>query len=280
MGNLLSAGLYRLLRNKVFPIALVAAVLLECYSLLPERDQIRSLFVPLEKAVFMYPLFIVLIVPAFCGLFFGEEYSGGTLRNKLIAGISREKVYLTNLLLTMGTAVLLSVVAALTGLALGLGFQGQFENNLTVVLQYFLCSLGIALAISSFSVAVTMLVPNRAVGLIIGVMTSLALLFVGQFLFQVLLEPEYTQPTQRIVENGMVSYRIDPDAPLEPNPYYIRGAQRGVYEFLFYFLPQGQCFQIAFLGLERVWLCLGGAGLWIALTTGMGLAVFRRKDVK
>lgn len=280
MINLLSAGMYRMLRSRFFYVAIAASILLECYTLLPQRDQIRALFIPMEKAVFTYPLFVVLIVPAFCGLFFGEEYSSGTLRNKLIAGISREKVYCANLLLTMFLSLLLCIAAGLTGLGLGLLFQGQFDKEPVMVFQYFLCSLGIALTISAFSVAVTMLIPNKAVGLVVGVMASLALLFVGQFLFQILQEPPFIQPTERVEENGVVSYLIDGEAPEGPNPYYPRGIQRKVYQFLFYFLPQGQCFQVAFLGIERFWLCMGGSGLFVLLSTAFGLGVFRKKDMR
>ena len=63
-------------------------------------------------------------------------------------------------------------------------------------------------------------------------------------------------------------------------PYYIGGIQRLLYQFLLYFLPQGQCFQIAFLGLERPELCLGGTGLFLVLTTTLGLALFHKKDIK
>ena len=125
-----------------------------------------------------------------------------------------------------------------------------------------------------------MLISNRAVSLLAAVMTSLALLFVGQFLIQALHEPEFTSHTERFVENGMVSYIVDMDAPEGPNPYYIGGIQLLLYQFLLYFLPQGQCFQIAFLGLERPELCLGCTGLFLVLTTTLGLALFHKKDIK
>lgn len=229
---------------------------------------------------FLYPLFIVLIVPSFCGLFFGAEYGSGTLRNKVAAGIAKRDIYLTNLLVAMGVAMVLTLASLLTGLALGLFFQGEFQNEPAGIVAYIICSLGVALAISSFSITVTMLISNRAVSLLAAVMTSLALLFVGQFLIQALHEPEFTRPTERFVENGMVSYIVDMDAPEGPNPYYIGGIQRLLYQFLLYFLPQGQCFQIAFLGLERPELCLGGTGLFLVLTTTLGLALFHKKDIK
>ena len=54
MRNLLSAGMFRLLKSKLLYVALGASILLEVYTLLPERDRLRLLAIPLEKAVFAY----------------------------------------------------------------------------------------------------------------------------------------------------------------------------------------------------------------------------------
>ena len=96
MNNLLSAGFARLVRCKFFYIGLGAMVLMELYTMLTERYGIQQFGDGLEKAFFQYPMAVTLIVPAFCGLFVGEEYSGGTLRNKIIAGVSRSRIYLAN----------------------------------------------------------------------------------------------------------------------------------------------------------------------------------------
>ena len=143
MRNLLSAGMFRLLKSKLLYVALGASILLEVYTLLPERDRLRLLAIPLEKAVFAYPLFIVLIVPSFCGLFFGAEYGSGTLRNKVAAGIAKRDIYLTNLLVAMGVAMVLTLASLLTGLALGFFFQGEFQNEPAEVVAYVICSLGV-----------------------------------------------------------------------------------------------------------------------------------------
>lgn len=280
MRNLLAAGMFRLTHSKLLYLGLGATVLLECYTMLSERDKLRLMDTPLEQSLFSYPIYLVLIIASFCGIYFGMEYSSGTLRNKVIAGISKKKIYLTNLLLAMGVSLLFSLAAVLAGLPLGLFLQGEFLREPAVLAQYFLCSLGVAVAIGSFSVMVTMVISNRAIGLLVCVMTVLALLFFGQFLTQALNEPEFTRPTERFVENGMVSYIVDSDAPEVPNPYYPKGVQRALYQFLFYFLPQGQCFQIAFLGLENPALCLGSAALFILLTTGAGMIAFQKKDIK
>lgn len=79
MHNLLCAAFARLVRCKFFYIGLGAMVLMELYTMLTERYGIQQFGDGLEKAFFQYPMAVTLIVPAFCGLFVGEEYSGGTL---------------------------------------------------------------------------------------------------------------------------------------------------------------------------------------------------------
>ena len=57
---------------------------------------------PLDAIFFVYAMLIGLVLSVFLPLFFGSEYSDGTIRNKLAAGHPRLSVYLANLI----TAVL------------------------------------------------------------------------------------------------------------------------------------------------------------------------------
>ncbi len=280
MHNLLCAAFARLVRCKFFYIGLGAMVLMELYTLLTERYGLEQFNDGLEKAFFQYPMVVALLVPAFCGLFIGEEYSGGTLRNKIIAGVSRSRIYLANLLLCMFVALCFTLAAMLTGLAVGLPLTGGFHIEPGEGAAYVVCSLGVALSTAALATLLTMLIPHRAVGLVVSILLAFGLLFFGQYLFQALNQPAYTLPTERFFENGQMYFRVDYGGEEVPNPEYPRGVLRTVYQFLWYFLPYGQCFKVAFLQLGSVWMMLGGAALCILLSTGAGLLLFRRRDVR
>ena len=281
MANLLSANFYRLFRSKVFYVGILAAVVVEVYSLLTGYQSTLLEGLGLENKFFLYPILLVIEMPAFCGLFFGAEYSGGTLRSKLIAGIPRWKLYAANLVTGAVVSLAFSATAIVTGLALGFLLIGGFQLETGILAGYFLCSLAVGVASAAFAAMVALLVPNRAIGLVIGVLVAFSLLFVGQYLVQGLAQPELTREHEPVLQNGVVvGYASSPDAPMVPNPRYVGGALRTVYTFLLHFMPMGQCFLVSFLGLEEPWKLMVGAALFTALTTAAGLAIFQKKDVK
>ena len=167
----------------------------------------------------------------------------------------------------------------LTGLALGIPLVGGFHLSAKVLAAYLVCSCVVGVAAASFSTMLAMLVPNRAVGLVVGILLALALLFVGQSLMATLLEPETVQKSTQIVENGQVAYLTEYGAPMVPNSDYIQGVPRMLCTFFLYFLPTSQCFAVAFTTLDHPGLLTLGA-LFTVLTTGVGLVLFVRKDVK
>ena len=71
MGNLLSAGMYRLLRSKVFYVGILAMIFLEVWVISNSRQ--GSYFVEgLESQnLFSFNMFVPLGLAVFCGLFIG-----------------------------------------------------------------------------------------------------------------------------------------------------------------------------------------------------------------
>lgn len=282
MRNLISANFYRLLRSKVFYIGILAAVVMEVYTLLTGYKSILLENLGLEKSFFFYPLLLVIEMPAFCGLFFGAEYSGGTLRSKLVAGTARWKIYLSNLISSAVASLIFSSTAIVTGLAVGFPLVGGFHLETGLLVVYFLCSLAIGIASAAVSNMLSMLVSNRAVGLVVGVLAAFSLLFLGQFLLQSLEQPELAHDYHPVIENGVfIGYAYNENSPMLPNPEYVGGALRMVYTFLMYFMPEGQCFLlISFMEVGTPWQLLAGATLFTALTTAVGLVIFQKKDIK
>lgn len=66
----------------------------------------------------------------------------------------------------------------------------------------------------------------------------------------------------------------------EPNPNYVSGTKRELYEFINEFLPGGQSFKIAQMSSESPERLMIYSIVIIVLTTGAGVWIFKKKDLK
>ena len=291
MGNLLSARMYRLKYSKLFYIllGLLVVTLTLCYiQAIPQTVSLdisptetvtqeegyvtveyeeQASFYPLNSLFFQYVLLNLISCGVFCPLFLSHEYSDGVLRNKLIVGRNRTQIYLGNLTVNGLYGATATVLGILTGLCVGMPMlKGFGETEPSTLVMYGLFSL-ITMA--------AMIVANRAVAVALCIVLAFGLYFLGQFLTIGLSQPE-------LLQGGLI---WGPDGTFQmadpaPNPSYISGFKRQVYQFLYELTPGGQCFQIAEMGAETPWHLPVYACLFTALTTGIGLAIFQRKDVK
>ena len=226
----------------------------------------------LDVAILQVFPFLSILYAAFLGLFLGAEYQDGTIRNKIVAGHTRSSVYLSQL----GAAVLgcLGIMLAWAMSApvgsIRLGWFTAPWRTLLLRLVVLLMTLG---ATSAILTLVAMLIPNRAVSSVAVILTALALLLLSAYFYNALCEPE-THPLGSLTENG---FSIGEPAP---NPNYIGGTLRTVYQFLTDTLPAGQAILLANEELAKPALSLGASLLITLLTAGAGILAFRRKDLK
>ena len=75
-------------------------------------------------------------------------------------------------------------------------------------------------------------------------------------------------------------YAADPTLPEVPNPDYPTGAERAVLEFLWDFIPACQATQLTMATVESYGPLLLFSALFLVLTTGAGLLLFQKKDIK
>ncbi len=230
--------------------------------------------VSLDSRYFIFPFLSGILMSAFCALFVGAEYSDGTIRNKLIVGHSRRTIYLSNLVLCVAAGVLLCLGYIAAVLAAGFPLLGPLHTPIPLILWYTLCSVVMTTAVTALFTMFAMLCQNKAVTAVTCIFLSYFLLFLGIYLNSRLEEPEIYPPYEYIQDGQIVT------AEAQPNPSYIRGAKRAVYQF-FYDLPGCQVVQLAASidsgAPPRLPLC---SLTVIVLSTGAGTALFRKKDLK
>lgn len=271
MRKLLRADLFCLRRSRVLWLCMAAAFAVSVLFLLRlggDQEGVTTL-----DSVFLqvFP-FLPILHAAFVGLFLGMEYQDGTLRNKLIVGHSRGEVYGAYLLAGMAGcfAILLAWAASA---AVGVIKFGWFTAPAGTLLLHAAVILLLTAAVAAIMTLLCMLVPNRAISAVFAILLALAILILGSSLYNALCEPEMAAAAV-MTQNG-----FEVGEPT-PNPSYISGALRTVYQFAVNALPSGQAILLANQELTHPGLSLAASAGLTALASAAGILAFRRKDLK
>ena len=235
---------------------------------------VADAMVSLDSRYFIFPFLSGILLSAFCALFVGSEYSDGAIRNKLAVGHSRGMVYLSNLLLCAAAGILLCLAYITAVLAVGFPLLGAMHTPLPAVLWFTFCAIIMTSALAALFTMIAMLCQNRAVTAVLCITLAYFLLFLGIYLNTRLSESEI-YPEQQYVQDGQI---VTEEA--RPNPNYVQGAKRAVYQF-FYDLPGCQTVQLASTIETGTPPRLLLYSLFIIfLSSGTGIFLFRRKDLK
>lgn len=278
MRNLLSAELFRLLRSKFLGLTAAAVVGFMGIFLISTREQTLRYGQGLDSKLLYVFLLADLFCAVFCSLHLGQEYGEGAIRNKLMAGHSRNSVYLAGLLCSIVGSLFLVFAACFGALAFGLPLIGGFQLTARAIALLLLCGVGVTVVYASVYTLLSLLISSRALSVAACLLTSIVLMSFSQKIFSALEQPEHILSQYVFTENGATLLKNAGEGPL--NPDYVDGVQRTVFQFINDLLPTGQAFQIANLTVERPWLLLGCSLALVLLTTGLGLFLFRKKDVK
>lgn len=272
MTNLLRANFLRLKRDHLFWACLftvlgcsIGFMVLWC---LENRE--RGMLTDLDEFYFRLSAGMGFFYAVFTCLFLSAEYGEGTIRNKLAVGHTRQTVYLSHFL-TVFTASLCMAAAWLIGGLAGVPFLGFTTIGFGGMMLCIAIIIGYTAAFSAINTFIGMLNDRRS-AMVITISVWLALVLVSSFFENALHEPEFT--TALLMTDGTQILSTD------PNPYYISGIQRAIYEFVVDFLPTGQSSLMQNINIGHpVRMLLSSLGITAAFTLG-GLKLFSRKDIK
>ena len=274
MNLLLKANFSRLWKDGAFwaSMAVMAGVgLFEVAVGVSARRQ--GISVPLENRYFVLALMPGIVLSAFCSLFVGGEYSGGTIRNKITVGHTRDAVYLASLCTCIAAGGLACLAYIVPMVVLGIPLLGIFQMELGAVVWFTLCVFVMTGSLCAVFTLIAILNQNRAVTAIICITLAYFLLFLGIYLNSRLTELEII-PAREYIENGQILLR-----EAEKNPAYVSGLKRTVYQAL-YCLPGCQAVQLVAEAENCPWSLPLISALCAIGSTAAGLALFRRKDLK
>lgn len=268
MRNLLQANLRRMVRSRAFLIALLAwlaytaLVVLSCRDHCAAGDRYTVEFLLTAGYVLLsYVPLSTLILAPLLSLYLGADYGNGTLRNKLIVGHTRTEVYLADLL----ACVLVSV--SMDALHLLLAGALCVQPILRVSGSLLRFPLGQVLA----WVAVSLLARAAWAAVIKLMVTALGNRTASAISALLLVAAAALAATKGIGEISYLSRHLED----------VGNAERmNTWQMLLDVMPTGQYYQVSRLDTPNLWrMPLLSLGV-IAVSTGAGLLLFRRKDLK
>lgn len=274
MTNLLRANFSRLKRDRMFWSCLftvlgcsVGFMILWC---LENRE--RGALTDLDEFYFRISAAMGFFYAMFTCLFLSVEYGEGTIRNKLAVGHTRREVYCANLLTAFAASLCMAAAWLIGGLA-GVPFLGFLTIGPARTMLCFAIIVGYTAAFSTIYTLIGMLNDRRS-ATVITISVWLALVLVSSFFENALYEPEFSNPIM-VFQDG-----VQMVGEQTPNPYYISGIQREIYEFVVDFLPTGQSSSLQNINIGHpLRMLLSSAGITAGFTL-CGLRLFERKDLK
>lgn len=270
MRNLLAAGFVRLWKCKMFWISCIfMAVVTSGIVLNWHHENVTyNLNKSLDGCIF-FLMFVGILTAVVCAMLIGTEYKDGGIRNRLIAGHTRAKIYLSNLIICSAAALMMCTAAIVPGLCLGLPLLGGLKMGMTKAAFYIMGVYIMSVAYSALFTLLAMFVTGRAVSAVSSILLSLLLLSSGVYLSD-RLDARPTVEGYTLSIEG-VETKVEP----QPNPAYISdSSKRQVFQLLYDFFPGGQSLQYASLKVERPELLMVYDVAVFVLAAGTGLVLF------
>lgn len=279
MSRLLSADFAKLKKNKFFWLCMAGMAVFALFMKIMDYVSMReySGSVPsFESLLLIYALVIGFLMAAFVSLFVGTEYSDGTIRNKLIIGHTRVSIYLSNLITCFAAGVMMCLAYLIPALAVSVLLCRSDTTDFRMLLLMILYSFVLTLAFTSLYTLAGMICQNKALTAVITILVICFFSVASIYISAKLNEPE-TYPEISALADG----RTVTSARQVPNPGYVRGTQREVYQFLNDFLPTGQSVILTRGDTEASTPLLPVYSACIAVAaSGIGIFIFRKQDIK
>ncbi|MGN0549583.1 MAG: ABC transporter permease subunit [Acutalibacteraceae bacterium] len=280
MKNLLSAEFLRLFKNKLFlflstaSFAFGAFIQVYVYIGAKASDTVPKI----DMGLFAVGMVIGFVGAIFVSLFVGTEYSDGTLRNKMINGKSRTSIYFSKYIVCCAAMVAFFAFYYAGSLIFGFILCKEFISKASSLII-----IALMLCLASFSyvavfLAVAMNCGKKSASAVTALVAAMVLFFTSVMTMSRLSEPEFYDKYAYIDEAGNI---VEEDA--KPNPNYLRGTKRKIYEFINDANPTGQCVQLSgAIGDEgseyKKEFPIYSCGL-ILIGTAVGLIIFKKKDI-
>lgn len=272
MHKLVSAGIYRVKKSKLLWGLVIFSALFVAYMTYSfyRNQQDYQVEVHTEDMMFTIFNFLGVLIAVFVSVYIGTDYSDGTIKNKLIVGYARWEIYLSNLIISTlaGTLIALAYMVLATGI--GIAMFGLPQLSMAALALAYLDSFLLILCFSSLYTMLAMLISNRTTAAITAILLAFGMMFFASYTLYHLSQPP-TTPQMNVDTKEIRNV---------PNPGYLTGEKRELYEFMIKVNPAGQGFLLPGLKPQELQILWLYSGVLTLITTGGGYLLFQRKDLK
>ena len=217
---------------------------------------------------------IGVIFALFVAPYLGKEYSDKTIRNKLVVGHKRENIYLANYITCFIGSLFIYSMFFVGGFAVGVPLLGGWQGDVSKLVIYILMGVCITASFASMLTMLCMLCSKRSVSAVFSIIIMFLLMIVASTVNEALSQPETTQEFISFSLDGVVL-----GDPI-PNPAYVSGIKRDIFEFVMQFLPTGQGIHIVHEEVKNPILSMLYSIAITAIVNFCGIIAFKKKDIK
>lgn len=274
MNKLLHAGFYRFKKSRIYAVCLAGVLL---YGIFVNATQYFNKVkygyeLTVDPLIFNFLTMIGVVFSVFIGLYVGTEYGDGTIRNKLIVGMSRTGIYLSNLIICTAGGMIIIIAAYILNIGLGIPLFGTPEMGAAQFAVTLLNGICLGIAYISIFNMIAMINSNKTNGAVLCILAAFAIVFIGILLFSQLSQPEFVD--RLVMKDG--------ESMLETvkNSNYLSGTKREIYQNMLELLPSGQAMMLVNHNEIHPLRMIAYSGLVTVVTNVIGISIFRRKDIK
>lgn len=275
MIKLLNAGFFRLKRNKMLWIIVVITLGIASFQLF---NHISSVEIwgkeGIDKILINYITMIGIFIAIFTSLFIGAEYANGAIRNKLVVGNSRIKIYLSNLILSIVAGCFIEFIYMVFVSIIGIPTLGGLQMSLSEFAIILLNIIMIIITYSSIFTLITLLCSDITMSTVISIVLIIAM-FVGN------MSLSFTADSTEFRRNTIINEQGKIEEVLVPDPNYPGDSKKKIAQTILYIMPTGQADKIAFDKdeIDIKILLLYSLGVSVIVNV-IGIYCFSKKDLK
>ena len=160
----------------------------------------------------------------------------------------------------------------LIGGLIGIPTLGLWKMGMGLII-YLLISVLFVAAFSAIFTFIGMICSNKAISAVLCILVFLGFTIFTSMIYNALSQPELSSSILVTAEGMQMT---DPT----PNPNYVRGVWRDIYQFIIDFLPTGQGIQMSDLNIAHP-VCMGLSSIFITIVVTLGgIVAFNKKDLK
>ncbi|MDE5715775.1 MAG: hypothetical protein K2I42_06535 [Anaeroplasmataceae bacterium] len=261
---------YRLKKDKLFYGSLLLFVAVTLFVIIFSYLKDKSINILFHQ----HMCYISILFPLLVSAYIGVEYADGTIRNKIMIGTERYKIYLTYWIFLLFIGLSMYMLYYLILCSIGIPLLGVPNVSGMTICSWLLSQSLTIIAMISIFTFTSFICSNRLITSIINVFIVFVLLILVVYFLHKFTIPEYIDYYQinTITQETEVIHKLNPNYPSD--------LERSIYKGLLYILPTSQPFAVL-IGIPLNQTILSVVLSMIAIIfTGFGIFIFSRKDLK